>query len=87
LLRKVERVPGVEVPFAKALVRQGVGVTIADEITARSGAMTGIRQFDLQPALTFEVGLLHFDSMPLSVGASRFAKHLDRVLKGFLTGP
>jgi len=83
----VERVPGVEVPFAKALVRQGVGVTIADEITARSGAMTGIRQFDLQPALTFEVGLLHFDSMPLSVGASRFAKHLGRVLKEFLTDP
>jgi DNA-binding transcriptional LysR family regulator len=70
---------------AKALVRQGVGVTIADEITARSGLMTGIRQFDLHPALTFEVGLLHFDSMPLSVGASRFAKHLGWVLKEFLT--
>lgn len=70
---------------AKELVRQGAGVTIADEITARSGAMTGIRQFDLQPALSFEIGLLHFDSMPLSVGASRFAKHLGGVLKEFLT--
>lgn len=70
---------------AKALVAQGVGVTIADEITALSGSMSGVRQFGLRPELAFEVGILRLDSMPLSVGASRFAEHLGQVLDQFLS--
>ncbi len=71
---------------ARALVAQGVGVTIADEITARSGPAEGVRQFRLEPPLRFEVGALHLDSMPLSVRAGRFAEQLGRTLGQFLSG-
>lgn len=71
---------------ARALVARGVGVTIADEITARSGPGTGVREFALEPSLQFEVGVLHLDSMPLSVAASRFAGHLGETVGRFLSG-
>lgn len=69
---------------ATALVAQGVGVTIADELTARSGPAAGVRRFELEPELQFQVGLLHLDSMPLSVAASRFASQLGEVVRQFL---
>jgi len=69
---------------ARELVAQGVGVTIADDVTARSGATEKVRRIRLRPTLNFKVKALHLDSMPLSIGASRFAKHLGVVLRQFL---
>lgn len=69
---------------ARELVAQGVGVTIADDVTARSGPAGNVRRIPLRPALRFDVNALHLDSMPLSLGANRFIKHLGKVLKAFL---
>lgn len=69
---------------ARELVARGAGVTIADEITARSGAATNVRRIRLRPTLKFSVTALHLDSLPLSLGANRFTKHLGAVLKAFL---
>ncbi len=72
---------------ATALVALGVGVTIADDVTARSGPTANIRRHRLRPTLKFKIAALHLESMPLSVGASRFAKHLGQVLRQFLADP
>ena len=69
---------------ARELVAQGLGVTIADDVTARSGAMGNVRRIPLRPTLKFSVKALHLDSMPLSIGARSFIKHLGTVLKQFL---
>ena len=69
---------------ARELVAQGIGVTIADEITARSGATSNVRRITLRPTLRFSVKALHLDSMPLSIGARSFTKHLGTVVKQFL---
>lgn len=70
---------------AAALVAKGSGVTIADDITARSSLLANLRRHRLRPALKFKVMALHLDNAPLSVGARRFTKHLGRVLKDFLS--
>lgn len=69
---------------ARGLVAQGLGVTIADDITARSGAGGSVRRIPLRPTLKFSVKALHLDSTPLSLGARSFTKHLGTVLKQFL---
>lgn len=71
--------------IAAALVAKGSGVTIADDITARSSLTVNLRRHRLRPALRFKVAALHLDSTPLSIGATRFTKHLGRVLREFLT--
>lgn len=71
---------------ARELVAQGVGVTIADDVTARSGGSHNVRRIPLRPVLKFSVKALHLDSMPLSLGANRFTKHLGSELKAFLAG-
>ena len=69
---------------ARELVAQGLGVTVADDITARSGTRSNIRRIRLRPALKFSVRALTLDSAPLSIGARRFTKHLGVELKRFL---
>lgn len=69
---------------ARELVAQGIGVTIADDITARSGTTGNVRRIRLRPTLKFSVKAMHLDSTPLSIGASDFTKHLGKVLKQFL---
>jgi DNA-binding transcriptional LysR family regulator len=69
---------------ARELVAKGLGVTIADDITARSGTSANLRRIRLRPALKFSVKALHLDSLPLSIGARRFTRHLGVVLKQFL---
>lgn len=70
---------------AAALVAKGGGVTIADDITARSSSTANLRRHRLRPVLKFTVKALHLDNAPLSVGAKRFTKHLGRVLKEFIS--
>jgi len=69
---------------ARELVAQGVGITIADDVTARSGDPHNVRRIRLRPSLKFSIDALHLDSMPLSLGASRFIKHLGATLKALL---
>lgn len=69
---------------AAALVAKGSGVTIADDITARSCLTASLRRHRLRPALRFNVNALHLDNTPLSIGATRFTKHLGVILRQFL---
>lgn len=69
---------------AKALVANGVGVAIIDEITARSSGHNDILTRRLQPAMHFEAVALHRDSEPLSVGARHFVEHLGSCFTAFL---
>lgn len=61
---------------AKALVASGMGVTIADEVTARSGGASGIQILPLEPALLFDIKVLRLAAAPLSVTAQNFVQHL-----------
>lgn len=69
---------------AKALVAYGTGLTIADDITARSGIADGVRRIRLRPALKFSIHALHLANTPLSIGATDFTKHLGLFVKDFL---
>ena len=64
---------------AKELVRRGVGLTITDEITARSGGSSGIRVLSLEPPLEFEIVALHLLSVPPSIAAKNFLAHLEQL--------
>lgn len=70
---------------AKALVSFGVGVTIADEITALSGGSAGIQVLPLEPALKFDITALHLKSVPLSIAAKNFLVHLETTVRDFLS--
>ncbi len=69
---------------AKALVAHGAGVTIADEITARSCGHENIRSWPLEPELTFRIAVLHSESAPLSLVSRSFIDFLRRELRLFL---
>jgi DNA-binding transcriptional LysR family regulator len=69
---------------AKSLVAFGSGLTIVDDITARSDLSRNVRRIPLRPALRFNVMALQFADAPLSIGAKRFTKHLGTYLKEFL---
>lgn len=71
---------------AKALVECGAGVTIADDVTARSGGCGNLDVIPLTPALRFEIKALHLASVPLSIGSQKFVKHLSKSLRKFLAG-
>ena len=69
---------------AKALVACGVGVTIADEITARSSAGGDVRVLPLEPTLEFDIKAMHLSSAPLSIVAHSFVDHLRDTVVDFL---
>jgi DNA-binding transcriptional LysR family regulator len=70
--------------LAKALVSHGVGVCIADEVTARSASHDGvvIRQFE--PELKFRISALHIDQESTSLVCREFIDHMRRRLEAFL---
>jgi len=70
--------------MAKALVAEGVGVSIIDEITARSTGHKDVIARKLQPPLEFKIGLLHVESEPLSVVTQHFVEHLREAVKAYL---
>lgn len=70
--------------LAKALVSHGVGVAIADEITARSGVDDRLVMRRLEPALNFRISALHVDREPMSLVCKGFVDHLRSSLKQFL---
>ena len=70
--------------LAKAFVAHGMGVCIADEVTARSGAQEGVVIRELEPALKFRISALHTDQESTSLVCSEFIDHLKVRLQEFL---
>ena len=71
---------------AKALVHCGAGVTITDEVTARSGDNRNLQVLPLQPELRFNIQALQLAAVPLSIASQNFVKHLSQSLDEFLAG-
>lgn len=69
---------------ARALVVAGTGITIADEITARSSIGGDVVMLPLEPALSFDISLMRLAEASLSLGTRRFTKHLGNVVKTML---
>ncbi len=70
--------------MAKALVAHGAGVSIIDEITAKSTGHKDVVAWKLQPPLQFNIALLHLESEPLSIVTQRFVGHLKSAVNAFL---
>ena len=72
--------------FAKALVEKGLGVTIIDEVTAKTpgAAEKSVRLWQLTPTLEFDIGVMYSSNAPLSLVARRFVDHLDATVKSYL---
>jgi len=70
--------------IARALVASGAGITIADEITARSAVGGNVAKIPLKPAIKFDVTLLQLADTPLSLGTKRFTRHLGALVKTML---
>ena len=69
---------------AKTLVAGGMGMTITDEITARSGGNTDIQILPLDPPLRFDIEVLSLAAAPLSISAQNFVRHLGGRIRAFL---
>jgi len=70
--------------MAKALVAHGAGVSIIDEVTAKSTGHKDVIARKLQPPLHFNIALLHLESEPLSIVTQRFVEHLKSAVGTFL---
>jgi len=70
--------------LAKSLVSRGFGVTITDEITARSRCHENVSIRQLKPELRFRISALHADGEPLSLVCRHFVDHLRERLGTFL---
>lgn len=70
---------------AKALVAFGTGISIADEITARSTAAGSVKIMSLEPTLEFDIRAMHLRSTPLSLIATHFVEHLQSSIVDFLS--
>lgn len=70
--------------LAKAFVSHGMGVCIADEVTARSGTHDGVDIRELKPDLKFRIAALHTDRESISLICTDFIKHLKRSLRAYL---
>ena len=69
---------------AKALVSHGVGVTITDEVTAKSSGHDNVQVWPLSPALQFRIAALRLDKAPMSIVCRRFVDHLKECVQDFL---
>ena len=71
--------------IAKTLVARGKGLTIADEITARSTIGGEVQTLRLEPSLEFEIAAMHASNTPLSVAGNAFVEHLGEEIRSFLS--
>jgi DNA-binding transcriptional LysR family regulator len=69
---------------ARALVSHGAGVTVTDEITARSSGHENVCARPLSPELRFRIAILHLEKAPMSIVCRQFIDHLQACLKRFL---
>ncbi|MDX2418679.1 MAG: LysR family transcriptional regulator [Xanthomonadales bacterium] len=85
---KLRSVANVETyQMAKALVANGAGMALIDEITARSTGHDSVIARYLEPSMQFEVSILHTVSDPLSIITQRFINHLKTEFNVFLQRP
>jgi len=70
--------------LAKAFVSHGMGVCIADQMTAHSRSHAGVVIRELKPALKFRIAALHTDQAATSLVYRDFIDHLKRSLQRFL---
>jgi len=70
--------------LAKAFVSHGMGVCIADEVTAYSRSHQGVVIRELEPVLEFRISALHKDREPTSLVCNDFIEHLKLCLHDFL---
>ena len=68
----------------KTLVARGAGVTVIDEVTARSGDTSGVQILPLSPSLRFDIKVLSLAAAPLSLAAQRFVEHIGITIREFL---
>lgn len=66
--------------IAAALVRQGVGMTVVDNFTARAALAPGLSVRPLEPRLTFDIHAMYLTNRPPNALALDFLKTLTRVL-------
>jgi DNA-binding transcriptional LysR family regulator len=71
---------------ARALVAAGTGITIADEITARSTVGGDVVMLPFEPPLSFDIFLMQRTEASLSLGTGRFATHLGKVVREMIPG-
>lgn len=70
---------------AKALVSYGAGVTITDEITAKSSGHGEVRIWPLEPSLSFGISALSIEKTPMSLVCRNFVDHLKACVQEFLS--
>lgn len=73
--------------MAKALVELGAGVSIVDEITARSSSETEIQIKRIQPAAKFQIKAVTLESDPISLECQNFIAHSRKVITDFIAQP
>lgn len=73
--------------MAKALVELGAGVSIVDEITARSNSETTIQIKRIQPAAKFKIKALTLESEPISLECQNFITHSSKTISDFIAQP
>ncbi len=69
---------------AKSLVACGAGITITDNVTARSAIADDVRVYPLEPAREFQIRALHLSDAPMSLLAKDFVADLKRLVLSFL---
>ena len=72
---------------AKALVSYGAGITITDEVTAKSDGHANIKVRQLEPDIGFRISALRSDNAPLSIVSQQFLAHLSTSIRKFLEKP
>ncbi len=70
--------------LAKAFVSHGMGVCIADQMTAHSRSHDGVVIRELKPTLKFRIAALHTDQNASSLVCRDFIGHLKQSLQRFL---
>jgi len=68
----------------KTLVACGAGITVIDEVTARSGTTNHVRILPLTPPLRFDIKALSLAALPLSIATQHFVQHLRIHINDFL---
>ena len=69
---------------AKAMVAYGVGVTVVDEVTARSSGHSTVKLWPLSPKLQFRIVVLQNNRVPMSMVCRQFVEHLRGGIQSFL---
>ena len=69
---------------ARSLVARGAGVTITDELTARTSFHDDVCVWPLAPRLEFDMAVLHLDSTPMSLVCRDFIEHARQHIQAVL---